>query len=172
MLIAKGEREAGASSGPVQVVDGETGEVCVLNTTLAVDAAGGAGGPPAARPARPAARPTLARPTLAGPAAAFARPPTPLLPDLSSEQQRDKSLLLRAVKQHQQAVLVEALSREAAREKLRRRVLAVETSDWRRLLAKKAFLSERLAALEDIKRLKLDMEVALATKLRDLGMLR
>ena len=63
------------------------------------------------------------------------------------------------------------VAEEAARESLRREVLAAEISAWRRALMKRSFVEERLAAAEELRRVKSDQEVALAARLKQLGLL-
>ena len=50
-------------------------------------------------------------------------------------------------------------------------VLAAEASAWRRALMKRSFVEERLAAAEELKRVKSDQEIALAARLKQLGLL-
>ena len=71
----------------------------------------------------------------------------------------------------QQTRILELVGKEAARESLRREVLAREVSAWRRALMKRSFVEERLAVAEDLKRVKADQEVALAARLKQLGLL-
>jgi hypothetical protein len=150
--LAKAEKAAGgASRGPIMVEDAETGEPLALNDTPAVVA--GAAPDHARRPGAPFL-------------------PADLLPALTTDQQRDKTVVLRLIRRHQAAQLAELIRREAAREALRRDLLAAEGADWRRKVMKAAFMEERLAAADEIKKLKLDQELALAAKLKEFGMLK
>jgi hypothetical protein len=146
-------RAAGAGAGSdadaeVAVRDAETGELCVLNTVCAVDDAG------------------LERPRGARPTAAAGNGPAPTVgnkADAAREVQRMRA--------EQQTRLLELVGKEAARESLRREVLAAEASAWRRALMKRSFVEERLAAAEELKRVKSDQEIALAARLKQLGLL-
>jgi len=143
-------RSAGAADAEqaVLVRDAETGELCALNAVCAVDDAG------------------LERPRGARPTAAAGNGPAPTVgnrADAAREVQR-----LRA---EQQTRLLELVGEEAARESLRREVLAREISAWRRALMKRSFVEERLAAAEELQRVKADQEIFLALRLKQLGLL-
>ena len=143
-------RSAAAADAELEVFvrDAETGEALALNARTAVDDAG-------------LERPRGARPGPADPPAAA--PVVGGRADAAREVQQ-----LRAA---QQTRILELVGKEAARESLRREVLAREVSAWRRALMKRSFVEERLAVAEDLKRVKADQEVALAARLKQLGLL-
>lgn len=157
--LAKAEREA-KKDEPIMVIDAETGEACALNTVPAVSSSS-VGGSSHLHPLndhRSAHRgPTLAEENM---------------PNITTEQQRDKAIVLRLLKHYQQTQLTTLITKEAQREVLRREILAKEESKWRRELMKKAFIEERLLAADEIKKMKLDQEVWLAKKLKEYGMLK
>ena len=147
LLLAKSTGAAEAET-EVAVRDAETGELCVLNAVCAVDDAG------------------LERPRGARPTAAAGNGPAPVVgnrADAAREVQRMQA--------EQQTRLLELVGKEAARESLRREVLAAEISAWRRALMKRSFVEERLAAAEELRRVKSDQEIALAARLKQLGLL-
>ena len=146
--IAKAEKES-KKNEPIIVIDAETGEECILNTIPAVTNS--------SLPEHQQRRSHVTEENM---------------PNITTEQQRDKAIVLRLFKHYQQNQLTTLITKEAKREVLRREILAKEESKWRRELMKKAFIEERLAAAEEIKKMKLDQEVWLAKKLKEYGMLK
>ncbi len=94
------------------------------------------------------------------------------MPNITPAEQRDKAVVMQLIKVHQQKQLAAVIRKEATRETLRRELLAGEDSKWRREVMKKAFIEERMAAAEEIDKLKLDQERALAAKLKEYGLIR
>ena len=87
-------------------------------------------------------------------------PLTDPLPDLSKVP-RDMAAVLAAIRQHQDAVTLDMVQREAGREALRRQLLEREIIAWRREQMEKAFAAERTAAHELLKRTMAHFEEAI-----------
>jgi hypothetical protein len=148
--LAKAEGGKKGEETPIVVQDAETGEECTLLTVPAVVNA--------ALPEHKRAK---------GPQTS-----TDLIPELGPAALRDKAVLIRVIKEHQRQQLGELIGREAKQEAMRRDILKKEDSKWRRDVMKKSFVEERIAAAEEIKKLKMDQEIALVAKLKEFGLVR
>lgn len=146
-LLRKAQVKAqGGEELPIDVIDAETGEVLRLNKVNAVQ-----------RARLPEHQQNSGQ-------------AKDLLPAELSET-RDKTVLIQMVKEFHRRQVLSAMRQESEREEVRRELLEREHTKWRRETMRKAFNQERLAAAEELRRLKIDQEMALASKLKELGML-
>lgn len=130
----------------IEVVDAETGEVCVLNTKTAVERAAQRGDAPAPRIVSTAIHDAL--------------------PPIVPVDEADKAARLQLLKRQHAAQLQALADREAAREGMREEVLARESIAWRRQEMQLAFNVERQQGREELNKLRLDQELELAAMMK------